>query len=81
MSQTLARKISYVWRDYIAEVSGLLPRKSSCAYFVFFFHFDFPVLWSGGVEKNMQTWSTGPQSQPTQYHVHKTMLYEDDIIK
>ena len=46
-------------------------------YFILFFflNFYFPVLWSGGVgkkqkKKNIQTWSTRPQSQPTQNHVH-----------
>ena len=49
-------------------------------FFFLFFHFYFPVLRSGGVETNIQTWSTRPQSQPTQYHVHTTMLCKDDII-
>ena len=59
MSQTLARKISYVWRDYIAEVSAVdyCGEKARALTLYFFFHFDFPVLWSGGVEK---TYRHGP---------------------
>ena len=28
----------------------------------------------------IEPWSTRPQSQPTQCHVHTTMLCKDDII-
>ena len=55
-------------------------------FFVFLFLFCFPIFISlylglmGWEKKNIQTWSTRPQSQPTQYHVHTTMLCKDDII-
>ena len=54
-------------------------------FFVFVFVFCFSIfisLYLGlvGWKKNIQTWSTRPQSQPTQYHVHTTMLCKDDII-